>query len=653
MRNYKFKFFTEVNMCVNITINRTKERKLHNMKSEIMEIIFKLKEYDINKVEENSKYKRELEKIINNNVMPLHLKDIIKLIKESEKFDLYTNSMDGISKEIIYKSELHGISHNERVSIFAYAIGLIEELTDKDLKILLEAAKYHDIGRIDDTEDELHGKRSSDKIDNLVEMPEEDLNILKTICICHSIEDSEFERVFESLGIRDIERCSKLVEILKDADALDRVRIKNNGLDTRYLRTESAKRMVPAAYELFEEYENVKNEIENQALDQFPNTFVKYGEIFSEEQLEFLQKQWTKFNRYKKYNIDNATVTKNEDGKVILKEGTLVHGTGVYNPETLKKISETGILSGDFIGIHEDGETYYCADFIRMKEDKMIEEMKDNAGGRIPLHPEQASIAFIINPSKEIEEFTNTDAYSQINDDNKVIRNLMNLRNKGVVQKYLSSDRRGEVAAIPVGIPVNCFSGILVGDVILKDEDKIKELITLFPNCYITSRTGQIIYEPKIEKTNEEGNRKIMLEKARLDIENSKLKDENSKLERGKKQAEEKYNNLMKIIDEKCPPEILAEIYRANGWTQGLPYWLEEKLKESNKDSKSAEVTRLKEKIEEQDLQISKLQKMLSKVLVFAEKVRNSTVGKIFFRKDIKSLPSGEEPGDNNSDVEK
>lgn len=56
---------------------------------------------------------------------------------------------------------------------------------------------------------------------------------------------------------------------------------------------------------------------------------------------------------------------------------------------------------------------------------------------------------------------------------------------------------------------------------------------------------------------------------------------------------------------------------------------------------KDKEIAKLKETINEKNIQITKLQEMLSTVLSFADKVRNSAVGKFFFRKDIKALPSG------------
>lgn len=46
----------------------------------------------------------------------------------------------------------------------------------------------------------------------------------------------------------------KMHEILKDADALDRVRLEEPFVDINYLRTETSKKMVVFAHELFYNY---------------------------------------------------------------------------------------------------------------------------------------------------------------------------------------------------------------------------------------------------------------------------------------------------------------------------------------------------------------------------------------------------------------
>lgn len=55
-------------------------------------------------------------------------------------------------------------------------------------------------------------------------------------------------------------------------------------------------------------------------------------------------------------------------------------------------------------------------------------------------------------------------------------------------------------SSIPIGVPVNAISGILVAKELVKNDMKIKEIIELFPNQYITTPEGELIYEPNRDK---------------------------------------------------------------------------------------------------------------------------------------------------------
>ena len=181
--------------------------------------------------------------------------DIKNIIENSILKDEYINNMKNFDTDILYKSEGHGIDHNIRVSFFAYIISTNENISSKDFALITEACKYHDIGRENDLEDKLHGTRSAKMINFLEDKyPDEELNYLKTIITCHSLNDKEFEKVAIKNGIKDIERCKKMHEILKDSDGLDRVRLKYPYVNIKYLRTKTAKRMILFSHELFYNY---------------------------------------------------------------------------------------------------------------------------------------------------------------------------------------------------------------------------------------------------------------------------------------------------------------------------------------------------------------------------------------------------------------
>lgn len=140
---------------------------------------------------------------------------------------------------------VHGLLHTKRVLLLSLIISYMEDLSDEDTEILAYCSIVHDIGRIDDSCDDLHGKRSVDK---LIEKDlytdwfyKDDLEIIKYIIKSHSISDKKAEEAIWGEEIEDKKRATELLKAFKDADNLDRVRI--GDLDTQYLRTSSAKKL--------------------------------------------------------------------------------------------------------------------------------------------------------------------------------------------------------------------------------------------------------------------------------------------------------------------------------------------------------------------------------------------------------------------------
>ena len=140
---------------------------------------------------------------------------------------------------------IHGMGHVRRVLFWADAIAENYNLTDKDKIILGLACCYHDIGRIHNGEDDLHGKLSCDKIVELNlldgwDLKEHEKELVLRLIAAHCLSDNLF------IGtIRD----KLLFNILKDADGLDRVRIFD--LDPNYLRLDASHELVDVAWKLF------------------------------------------------------------------------------------------------------------------------------------------------------------------------------------------------------------------------------------------------------------------------------------------------------------------------------------------------------------------------------------------------------------------
>lgn len=77
-------------------------------------------------------------------------------LDEKQK-NFFREIVKNINKGKLYNSMFHGLHHSQKVLLFAYLIGLQENLDEVDMQIIVDAAVYHDIGRTDDSNDSFHG----------------------------------------------------------------------------------------------------------------------------------------------------------------------------------------------------------------------------------------------------------------------------------------------------------------------------------------------------------------------------------------------------------------------------------------------------------------------------------------------------------------
>ena len=149
-----------------------------------------------------------------------------------------------IIKGIMDKTFEHGINHLYRVSILSGMIHEIvredyDDLNDTTLIHVMMAGLFHDIGRENDEENTEHGKRSIELLDKHHIHISKDM---RQIIEYHCIDDSQFPQSSPKIQI--------MYQILKDADALDRVRFGIRALDTSYLRVETSQSLVFFAHQL-------------------------------------------------------------------------------------------------------------------------------------------------------------------------------------------------------------------------------------------------------------------------------------------------------------------------------------------------------------------------------------------------------------------
>ncbi len=151
---------------------------------------------------------------------------------------------------LLHDSSVHGVDHMARVFILQELICDILESqnTAVNREALRWASSTHDIGRINDGLDLDHGTRSarwiSDNLSNY--MTPELLDVVTYIVHWHVPSDDKAPVMTTEL------------QVLKDADALDRVRL--GDLDPRYLRTDAAMSLIGVAEDLYDSFLNVRGD---------------------------------------------------------------------------------------------------------------------------------------------------------------------------------------------------------------------------------------------------------------------------------------------------------------------------------------------------------------------------------------------------------
>lgn len=198
--------------------------------------------------------KMELKFLYNIGINKNEIDEITKLVNEGIDKKLYSNSF------IPY----HNIYHIERVLI--YCMWICNSIESEDFivenkPILLTAALYHDCGRSLNPFAENHGVTGAKKMKNILKdkLDEKSLKIIEILIETHAIKDDIVDYKGYDFNHQEKANIQLLSNILKDADALDRNRIKLFSFaqcKPEYLRTKAAKDIYSKSAELYEKYLN-------------------------------------------------------------------------------------------------------------------------------------------------------------------------------------------------------------------------------------------------------------------------------------------------------------------------------------------------------------------------------------------------------------
>lgn len=202
----------------------------------------------------------------------IDINDVMLAFKEKGLLGKYEAEVRDLYNKNLYQIDIpeHNVDHVERVLFYSMYMGEELGLEPWQMNILIEAAKYHDSGRINLQTDTNHAELSAMKlIDDLEgKYDPEDLDIMAAVIEYHEAGDSldDINRIFNKYDISptDANNVYKIATILKDADALDRVRFPNN-LKTQYLRNGLASQLVKSSYQIQElrAHENLSNDFLN------------------------------------------------------------------------------------------------------------------------------------------------------------------------------------------------------------------------------------------------------------------------------------------------------------------------------------------------------------------------------------------------------
>ena len=152
-------------------------------------------------------------------------------------------------------SWLHGVRHTQRVHIHAQRLVHALDWPEADARIVLSAALWHDIGRVGDGCDPTHGASGVSRVrrrglQHILCPAEATLALFAVRYHCRS----DGHGLRRAAAQHDPERACRILSLLKDADALDRVRL-GDGLyeiDSTTLRHPCTRDMMVFALELFE-----------------------------------------------------------------------------------------------------------------------------------------------------------------------------------------------------------------------------------------------------------------------------------------------------------------------------------------------------------------------------------------------------------------
>ena len=175
-------------------------------------------------------------------------------------------------------------------------------------------------------------------------------------------------------------------------------------------------------------------------------------------------------------------------GNTLLPQGTLMHGVR-FDIDTLRGISELGVVSGELLGVFEDAETHGCADFFKVPAGMSISDYYQWAREPVQVGAVRTSkgernylvggVAVIMDPGAQgVALLLEKDAYQD--------------RTMDFTRLPYGRDSK-TTAAILGGMPKGAIAGLVFPDRIANDEVNMAEVRALFPETPLLTQSGALV----------------------------------------------------------------------------------------------------------------------------------------------------------------
>lgn len=242
-----------------------------------------------------------------NNDFQIPIQEVEEIVLKNKYRQKISERLNLIGKQFFPDHKNHGVNHAIDTALFSLIISSSIGVLENDINLLIDATLLHDIGRTDDFDDKNHGRKSSQIALNLknkdVYYTKEKLNLLLALIEGHTLEIYD-NQIIEKYEISDILKYKKLLQIIKDADILDRVRLSSSPLiEFGQLNYDISKKLF-----LYAKNENKKNEIvvnpqlKEEMLAKVKEFITLYRKDFTQEEFLEMKKKIICFSKTNVYS---------------------------------------------------------------------------------------------------------------------------------------------------------------------------------------------------------------------------------------------------------------------------------------------------------------------------------------------------------------